>query len=129
MPLRTGRALTIAAGLTRDDETQRDARVALWDEFNRAWLVTLQRQFDLTEEMLAAGRPLTMPQSIMTRSVLDYLGRELVQVCDSIERHGLVDYQMGVAEDEIIDRESSRRLWSLGRPAWGLRVVAIDLAR
>lgn len=34
---------------------------------------------------------------------LETLSRELVRLCDSVEKHGLVDYQMGVAEEEIMD--------------------------
>jgi hypothetical protein len=29
------------------------------------------------------------------------MGEELVRLCDGIERHGLVDYQYGVWEDQI----------------------------
>ncbi|KAK7570727.1 hypothetical protein V3481_019269 [Fusarium oxysporum f. sp. vasinfectum] len=29
------------------------------------------------------------------------MGNELVRLCDGIERHGLVDYQYGVWEDQI----------------------------
>ena len=34
---------------------------------------------------------------------LETLSRELVRLCDSVEKHGLVDNQMGVAEEEIMD--------------------------
>lgn len=34
------------------------------------------------------------------------LSSELVRLCDGVEKHGLVDYQMGVAEDEIVDSKS-----------------------
>ena len=91
------------AGLTRDDETLHDGRIRLWDEFNRAWLVTLQKQFDLTQECLQADQPPVEDQSLMPVHVLERLSQELVRLCDSVERHGLVDYQMGVAEEEIMD--------------------------
>jgi len=39
----------------------------------------------------------------MTSRTLEQLAQELVRLCDSIEKHGLVDYQMGVAEEEILD--------------------------
>lgn len=41
----------------------------------------------------------------MSQQVLEHLSRELVRLCDSVEKHGLVDYQMGVAEEEIMDCE------------------------
>ncbi|KAK5720581.1 hypothetical protein LTR17_014837 [Elasticomyces elasticus] len=90
-------------GLTRDDEALHDDRIRLWDEFNRAWLTTLQRQFDMTQDSIQAGQPLREPHSIMTPQTLEQLSRELVRLCDSIEKHGLVDYQMGVAEEEIVE--------------------------
>ncbi|KAF2764124.1 hypothetical protein EJ03DRAFT_40439 [Teratosphaeria nubilosa] len=92
-----------ALGLTRDDDSLHDERIRLWDEFNRAWLATLQRQHDLTEEMLQTQQQLREPQSIMSQQALEHLSRELVRLCDSVERHGLVDYQMGVSEEEIMD--------------------------
>ncbi|TKA64204.1 hypothetical protein B0A55_12005, partial [Friedmanniomyces simplex] len=90
-------------GLTRDDGALHDDRIRRWDEFNRAWLTTLQRQFDLTEEVLRASQPLREPLSLMTAQTLEQLSRELVRLCDSVEKHGLVDYQMGVAEEEIVE--------------------------
>lgn len=91
--------------LTKDDQTQHDNRIRLWDEFNRTWLTALQRQHDLTEESIQSGRGLREPQSIMSAQNLERLAQELIKLCDNVERHGLVDYQMGVAEEEIIERE------------------------
>jgi len=45
----------------------------------------------------------------MTTQSLENISRELVRLCDMVERHGLVDYQMGVAEEEIMDREPPSR--------------------
>ncbi|KAI5367939.1 hypothetical protein Slin15195_G030730 [Septoria linicola] len=91
-----------ALGLTRDDDNLHDERIRLWDEFNRAWLVTLERQRELTQEYVR-NQGLREPQSIMSSQILEHLSRELVRLCDSVEKHGLVDYQMGVAEEEIMD--------------------------
>lgn len=93
-------------GLTRDDEQLHDDRIRLWDEFNRAWMTVLQRQHDLTQDTIQTGRQVHESQSVMSSQSLDMLGRELVRMCDNVEKHGLVDYQMGVAEEEIMDRES-----------------------
>lgn len=82
-----------------------DDRIRLWDEFNRAWLATLQRQVDLTQEMIQSGQALHESQSIISQPALEQLARELVRLCDDVEKHGLVDYQMGVAEEEIMDRK------------------------
>lgn len=81
-----------------------DDRIRLWDEFNRAWLATLQRQHDMTRDMLS-GQALHESQSIINTQALEQLARELVRLCDEVEKHGLVDYQMGVAEEEIMNRE------------------------
>lgn len=97
----------VMTGLTRDEESLRDDRIRLWDRFNTAWLVALQRQFDLTEDALRMHRPLGEPQSLMPLQALENLCRELVRLCDNVERFGLVDYQMGVAEEQIMDRKST----------------------
>jgi len=61
----------------------------------------------MTDEMFRANQAPREPQSIMTTQSLENISRELVRLCDMVERHGLVDYQMGVAEEEIMDRGSS----------------------
>lgn len=38
------------------------------------------------------------------------MGDELIRLCDGIERHGLVDYQFGVWEDEIESCKRKRHL-------------------
>lgn len=53
--------------------------------------------------MLDSGQPPRHPQSILQEDFLERMGRELVRLCDSMERHGLVDYQMGVWEEEIVN--------------------------
>lgn len=37
----------------------------------------------------------------MTKDQIEGLGDELVRLCDGLERHGLVDYQYGVWEEQI----------------------------
>lgn len=93
--------------MTRDDEALHDDRIRLWDEFNRAWLTTLQRQHDMTEDMYRTNQAVQEPYSLMNSQALEQLSRELVRLCDMVERFGLVDYQMGVQEEEIMDREFS----------------------
>ncbi|KAF2165186.1 hypothetical protein M409DRAFT_24571 [Zasmidium cellare ATCC 36951] len=92
-----------ALGLTRDDDNLHDDRIRLWDEFNNAWRAALQAQFDMTREWIRDNQPRREPRSVMNQQTLETLSRELVRLCDSIEKHGLVDYQMGVAEEEIMD--------------------------
>lgn len=91
-----------ALGLTRDDDNLHDERIRLWDEFNRAWLTTLQTQYDMTQDSMRSGGHSGQPATMHSQN-LETLSRELVRLCDSVEKHGLVDYQMGVAEEEIMD--------------------------
>lgn len=58
----------------------------------------------MMQEILAGG---SFPdsQSILDYQTLEELARELIRLCDGVEKYGLVDYQMGVAEDEIIEGE------------------------
>ncbi|MCJ1354348.1 MAG: hypothetical protein MMC33_004336 [Icmadophila ericetorum] len=89
-------------GLTRDEQELHAERIKLWNDFNTCWLTVLQRQKDITQEMLDTGQPPPPPQSILQEDFLNRMGRELIRLCDGMERHGLVDYQMGVWEEEII---------------------------
>ncbi|KAG9647584.1 ribonuclease H-like protein, partial [Aureobasidium melanogenum] len=53
--------------------------------------------------MARTGQQLPFGQSILDFDDLQTLGQEIVQLCDGIEKTGLVDYQMGVAEERIVD--------------------------
>ncbi|KAF2752684.1 hypothetical protein EJ05DRAFT_458923 [Pseudovirgaria hyperparasitica] len=77
-------------------------RLNLWEDFNHCWLTALQRQKEITEESLESGQRPRPTQTLMGYDQLENLGRELVRLCDLMEKPGLVDYQMGVWEEEII---------------------------
>ncbi|USP80217.1 hypothetical protein yc1106_07491 [Curvularia clavata] len=89
-------------GLVRDDETYYQQRLQLWEEFNTCWLSTLQKQKAMTQEMISTGQRPQAPKSLIDYDFLEKMGTQLVKNCDSMEKHGLVDYQMGVWEEEII---------------------------
>lgn len=36
---------------------------------------------------------------------MEDMGEELIRLCDKLEPHGLVDYQMGIWEEEILSGE------------------------
>lgn len=91
--------LSSLAGLTSDDQNLHSDRIKLWNDFNHAWLATFQAQ----KELMDSGRPLGRGQTLITLDGLKKLGDELVRLCDSIERHGLVDYQYGVWEEQITE--------------------------
>ena len=63
----------------------------------------LQRQKD----MLQSGQEIQRPQTLIGQDSLEKMGKELVRLCDAVERHGLVDYQYGVWEEEIVSSKSA----------------------
>lgn len=84
-------------------------RLKLWTEFNTCWLVALQRQKEMTLETRAQGRPAGRPpppQSLMEPELMESMGKEIVRLCDIMEKFGLVDYEMGVWEEDIINRKT-----------------------
>jgi hypothetical protein len=98
----------LTAGLVRDDEAMHPERLKLWTEFNNCWLVALQRQKELTLDArakgLPGGRP-TPPLTLMEAELMENMGKEIVRLCDIMEKFGLVDYEMGVWEEDIINRK------------------------
>ena len=97
--------LILTIGLVRDDENMHGERLKLWAEFNNCWLATLQRQRELSLGMAETGHRPSPPQSLMEYEHMENMGKELVRLCDVMEKHGLVDYQMGVWEEEILNRK------------------------
>jgi hypothetical protein len=85
-------------GLNIDDQNLHADRIKLWNDFNHAWLGLLQKQKDLTE---GDGKP-QGSQSLITKDELEDMGKEIVRLCDGVEKHGLVDYECGVWEERII---------------------------
>ncbi|PVH68441.1 hypothetical protein DL98DRAFT_522746 [Cadophora sp. DSE1049] len=85
-------------GLTVDEVALHSDRIRLWGEFNTAWLSIFQKQKDLIE----SGQQLQRGQSLMTQEFINKMAKDLIRMCDAVEKHGLVDYQYGVAEEQII---------------------------
>lgn len=96
----------------------------LWDNFNTSWLALLQRQLDDTQIMLDTGRSPVSPQSLLPIETLERMGDEMVTHCDSLARLGLVDYQMGVSEEEIIESKhvTSKKYYTCMH-AWQILIV------
>ena len=99
--VRRERAAELTIGLVRDDETHYQMRLKLWEEFNNCWLGLFQKQFDMVESMQTSGQRPQAPQSVIEYDQIEKMGSKLVKNCDNMEKHGLVDYQMGVWEEEI----------------------------
>lgn len=85
-------------GLTVDEVALHGDRIRLWGEFNNAWLSIFQKQKD----MLESGQRIQPPQSLMSQDFIKKMAKDLIRMCDAVEKHGLVDYQYGVAEERII---------------------------
>ena len=56
--------------------------------------------------MIDCGQPLGENQTLLQEAFLEKMARELVRMCDVMERHGLVDYEMGIWEEEIMNGEA-----------------------
>lgn len=97
--------LTVPAsvGLASDDARARPNRLGVWQDFNNAWLALLQRQKDMVELHQQQGQA----QTLLSLEGLRNMGKSLIELCDVLERHGLVDYEMGVWEERIVDRKST----------------------
>ncbi|KAF1844318.1 uncharacterized protein K460DRAFT_162241 [Cucurbitaria berberidis CBS 394.84] len=91
-----------AETLVRDDEAHYTQRLKLWEEFNTCWLATLQKQKAMTQDMVNTGQRPQPPKTLIDFDFLEKMGTQLVKNCDIMEKHGLVDYQMGVWEEEIV---------------------------
>ncbi|KAF7162220.1 hypothetical protein CNMCM5623_007615 [Aspergillus felis] len=88
-------------GILSDHPIPNYDRLQLWNDFNICWLAACQRQKDMTQEVLRTGHQ-PSNTSMLSNDRLDDMGRELIQLCDQMEQHGLVDYQMGIWEEEIL---------------------------
>jgi hypothetical protein len=85
-------------GLTVDEVALHGDRIRLWGEFNTAWLSIFQTQKD----MLESGQPIQPHQSLMSQDFINKMSKDLIRMCDAVEKHGLVDYQYGVEEERIL---------------------------
>ncbi|KAK7754163.1 hypothetical protein SLS62_003740 [Diatrype stigma] len=108
-------------GLTGDDEGLHNDRIKLWHDFNNAWLALFQKQKD----MMTSGIALQRGQSLVPEDGLKKMGKDLVRLCDGIERHGLVDYEYGVWEESIVDiLGECLDLYETGNQAGGSGTIA-----
>ena len=53
--------------------------------------------------MINTSQPPPDGQTLLQEAFLERMASELVRMCDVMERHGLVDYEMGIWEEEIIN--------------------------
>lgn len=87
-------------GLHHDDEEDNQSRILTWRELNHAWEALGQKQKSITE---TAIRTRQQPQDFLTSNSIHNLIEKLTQLCDQVEKFGLVDYEMGIWEEQIVD--------------------------
>ncbi|KAL8791394.1 MAG: hypothetical protein Q9213_000010 [Squamulea squamosa] len=95
-------------GLAADNQSKKEERLKLWKDFNTCWLAVLQCQKETTLEMLDTGQRPPPPQSLIRKADLERMAEGLVHNCDELEKYGLVDYEMGVWEEEIMSSKPAR---------------------
>ncbi|OXV08460.1 hypothetical protein Egran_03780 [Elaphomyces granulatus] len=88
-------------GILRDEQELHSDRIKLWNNFNVCWLSVCQKQRDMTQDLLETGHQLPNT-TMLTIDMMERMGQEIVRLCDKMEPHGLVDYQMGIWEEEIL---------------------------
>jgi len=88
-----------ALGLQHDDENRYEERIELWTELNLCWEAIAQKQKEITEEALRTTR---LPADILSGETITHLVDELVSLCDQLEQYGLVDFELGIWEEQII---------------------------
>lgn len=97
-------------GLTRDDENAHEQRLKMWKDFNLCWLAFMQKLKDNLDGVVQSGGLPPHPQSIVTPAFLDKMADKLIAWADSVEKYGLVDYETGVWEEEILEGMAEDRV-------------------
>lgn len=125
--LHTLRQSGCITGLFRDDPNTLTKHKQLWHEFNICWLSLCQKQKDLSEALLRNGGhrrrqslQSPLPATMLSADSIEKMGQELIRLCDLVEPHGLVDYQMGIWEEEILDSKAQATLTFLFSLRWRL---------
>ncbi|KAH7176391.1 hypothetical protein EDB81DRAFT_751758 [Dactylonectria macrodidyma] len=73
------------------------ARLGVWKALNYAWLALCSKQLELMRSQPQARG------AIMCRATISHMGNELVRLCDILQKDGLVDYEYGIWEEEIME--------------------------
>ncbi len=63
----------------------------------------LTRQLDNSRRVRQSGQPLAEGETALSKDDLENLRNELIGLDDGLQATGLIDYQMGVWEEEIVD--------------------------
>ena len=74
-------------------------RLRLWKTINTCWQALGQKQKDVTSEAFRTGRK---PDDMLSVGGIKMLMEDLVGMCDKLQPYGLVDFEMGLWEEQII---------------------------
>jgi hypothetical protein len=85
--------------LHHDDENKLAERIDFWQSFNLSWEALGQKQREITE---AALRTRSRPPDMLTSEKITNMVHELIGMCDQLEQYGLVDFEMGIWEEQIV---------------------------
>jgi hypothetical protein len=86
-------------GLSQDDPTLYKGRLKLGEDLNNCWLALFSKQKRLT----STPHQELPTESLLTIQQIKRMGEKVIQLCDKLEPMGLVDYQIGFWEEEILD--------------------------
>jgi hypothetical protein len=78
---------------------KRAERLEFWRTFNLCWETLGQQQKEIIQEAKGTGRELA---DILTADMIRSLMDELVDIGDVLEPYGLVDFEMGIWEEQIV---------------------------
>ena len=98
-------------GLTKDDPGVYEERLKFWKDFNHCWLAFLTRQLQNSRALQGSGQPLTGVQTVLSKDNVKALGDELIGLNDDLKLTGLIDYEMGVWEEEIVNGKQIYITW------------------
>ncbi|KAK8116365.1 hypothetical protein PG984_012867 [Apiospora sp. TS-2023a] len=66
------------------------------------WLLSKVTELE-AKDMVGSGIALQDGQALVREESLKKMGKEMIRLCDEIERYGLVDYEYGVWEEPIVE--------------------------
>jgi hypothetical protein len=99
LPQQCGDFTNRSTGLHHDDKDRYEERLLLWRRFNLCWEALGQKQKDITEQAYQSGR---QPPDILSAETIKRLIDDLIALGDQLENYGLVDYELGIAEEQIV---------------------------
>lgn len=94
--------------ITLDNASLYPRQLRFWNDINTAWLSLFQEQKDTMESSLKTRT--CLPSTYLNETQLENAGKFIITWCDILEEYGLVDYELGIWEEEILSGK-----WKGGR--------------